>query len=135
MSQEWVINSDQTLAAFKKFLDDEYAKHRHLTMTWKTGKQRTGRQNNALQKYCELLAVAFNDAGMDMRAVLREDIDIPWGKATVREHIWRPIMLAKTQKESTTQLTREEVTQIYEIINRHTSSKFGISVLFPSVNN
>lgn len=92
---------------------------------------RTNKQNNAMQKYCELLAEAFNDAGMDMRAVLREDVDIPWGKDTVREHIWRPIMQAKTQKKSTTLLTREEVTQIYEIINRHTASKFGISVEFP----
>ena len=132
MSEAWTVNSQQTLDAFKKFLDSEFEKHKHLTITWRTGKQRTLRQNNALQKYCELLADAFNDAGMDMRAVLREDVDIPWSKDTVREHIWRPIMLTMTRKESTTKLTREEVTQIYETINRHTAAKFGLSVEFPS---
>ena len=132
MSEAWTVNSQQTLDAFKKFLDSEFEKHKHLTITWRTGKQRTLRQNNALQKYCELLADAFNDAGMDMRAVLREDVEIPWSKDTVREHIWRPIMLAMTRKESTTNLTREEVTQIYETINRHTAAKFGLSVEFPS---
>jgi hypothetical protein len=131
MSEEWVINSDHTLTTCLMYLKAKYEEDRHLTVKWRTGKQRTNRQNNALQKYCELLADAFNDAGMDMRAVLREDVDIPWGKDTVREHIWRPIMQAKTQKESTTQLTREEVTQIYETINRHTATKFGISVEFP----
>ena len=134
MSEAWTVNSQQTLDAFKKFLDDEFERHKHLTITWRTGKQRTLRQNNALQKYCELLADAFNDAGMDMRAVLREDVDIPWSKDTVREHIWRPIMLTMTRKESTTKLTREEVTQIYETINRHTAAKFGLSVEFPSEN-
>jgi hypothetical protein len=134
MSEAWTINSQQTLDAFKKFLDAEFERHKHLTITWRTGKQRTLRQNNALQKYCELLADAFNDAGMDMRAVLREDVDIPWSKDTVREHIWRPIMLTMTRKESTTKLTREEVTQIYETINRHTAAKFGLSVEFPSEN-
>lgn len=134
MSEAWTVNSQQTLDAFKKFLDGEFEKHKHLTITWRTGKQRTLRQNNALQKYCELLADAFNDAGMDMRAVLREDVDIPWSKDTVREHIWRPIMLTMTRKESTTKLTREEVTQIYETINRHTAAKFGLSVEFPSEN-
>ena len=57
---------------------------------------RTGQQNRALHKGCELLADALNDAGLDMRVVLKPEINIPWTKTSVKEYIIRPIMRAMT---------------------------------------
>lgn len=95
-------------------------------------KQRTTTQNKAKHKYFELLAVALNDAGLDMRKVLKEGVDIPWNKDAVKEHLWRPIQKVITGKASTTELTTAEPSEIYNVLSRHISYKFGINIPWPS---
>lgn len=95
-------------------------------------KKHTDQQRKALHLYCELLAQALNDAGLDMKKTLKPEIDIPWTKESVKNHLWRPIQQALTEKRSTTQLDRVEPSQIYEVLNKHLAEKFGISVPFPS---
>ena len=38
-----------------------------------------------------MIANALNDAGLDMKKVLKPEIDIPWNTATVKEYLWRPV--------------------------------------------
>ena len=96
-------------------------------------KPRTGQQNKALHKYCELLADALNSAGYEMKAVLAvKQVDVPWSPDSVKEVLWRPIQEAMTGKHSTTQLDRMEPGQVYEVLNRHMASNFGVSVPWPS---
>ena len=93
----------------------------------------TDQQRKALHKYCELLADALNDAGYEMKAVLAvKQVDVPWSKDRVKECLWRPIQEAMTGKHSSTQLDRMEPGQVYEVLNRHISSNFGVSVPWPS---
>jgi len=73
--------------------------------------KRTLKQNKSLHKYCELLADALNDAGLDMKKVLRPTIDIPWTKTSVKEHLWKPIQEAMLSKESTTEMQTNEPSQ------------------------
>ena len=96
---------------------------------------RTTQQNKSLHKFCELLADALNDAGLDMRKTLKPEVEIPWNKDMVKEHIWRPIQEAVTGKHSTTEMNTLDPSQIYEIINRHMAEKHGISVPWPSEEN
>ena len=96
-------------------------------------KQRTIQQNRALHKYFGLLANSFNDAGLDMKKVLKPEIDIPWSGASVKEYIWKPIMKAQLQKSSTTELTTKEIDKVFDTINRFLSEKFGITESFPSI--
>lgn len=96
-------------------------------------KQRTSLQNRALHKYFELLAENLNDAGLDMRKVLKPAVDIPWSGETIKNYIWRPIQEAQLGKKSTTELKTDEINLVWETINRHLSEKFGISEPFPSV--
>lgn len=105
---------------------------RDLTEPLHKSSNRSIQQNKAIHLYCELLGEAFNNSGLDMKAVLKPDVDIPWSKTTVKEYIWRPIMEAQLQKESTTDLDTDEVSKVWETINRHVSEKFCISVSFPS---
>ena len=95
-------------------------------------KQRTVIQNRALHLYFELLAIELNNAGLDMKKVLKPSIDISWTKENVKEYLWRPIQEALKLKKSTTELTSKEVNEVYEILNRHISEKFGIHQFFPS---
>lgn len=93
---------------------------------------RSDQQNKSLHKYCEMLANAFNEAGLDMRKVLKPGVHIPWNKNSVKQHIWKPVQEAMLEKHSTTRLSRDEVSKVYEVLNRHTAEKFGIHVQFPS---
>ena len=93
---------------------------------------RTNQQNKGLHKGCELLADALNDAGHDMKRTLKEEVDIPWNKETVKDYLFRPIMQAMFNKESTTELNTDEVSEVWRVLNRHTAQKLGVSVPFPS---
>jgi hypothetical protein len=100
--------------------------------------QRTKQQNKALHMYLEHLAQELNDAGLDMRTVLKPEVEIPWSKETAKLHLWHPIqkvLLPHTVDPegvpSTTFLEKREVDKVYEVINRHIS-KHGIHVPFPS---
>ena len=104
-------------------------------METKEEKQRTKQQNRSLHLYFTHLAETLNESGLDMKKVLKPEIDIPWTSKNIKEFLWRPIMKAYTQKESTTELTTKEITEIYDTINRHLSEKFGISVEWPSLES
>lgn len=92
------------------------------------------RQNNALHLYFELLSQSLNDAGLDLRKTLKPTIEIPWNKETVKEYLFKPIMKAQLNKESTTEMTTKEVDQVIETLNRHLGEKFCLHIPFPSLN-
>lgn len=94
--------------------------------------QRTITQNRAMHKYFEMLADALNSAGLDMRKTLKPEIEIPWNKEMVKEHLWRPIQDAMYSKESTTELDTKEPSEVYAVLDRHLGEKFGIHVEWPS---
>jgi len=50
----------------------------------KTG-TRTLPQNSAMHLYFGWLAKAFNDAGLDMKKVLKPEVDIPWTAELVQK--------------------------------------------------
>lgn len=95
--------------------------------------QRTDQQNKALHKYFELVADALNNAGLDMRKTLKPEIEIPWTKEGVKDYLWRPVQMEYLRKRSTTELLTRDIDKIYDIINRHLAEKFGISEVFPSL--
>lgn len=95
--------------------------------------KRTIQQNKALHLYFTHLSQELNDAGLDMRKTLKPEIQIPWTPSNIKEYIWRPVQIAQLQKQSTTELTSDEVTKIWETLNRHFGEKFGLYVPFPSL--
>ena len=97
--------------------------------------QRTKLQNRSLHKYFELLADELNNAGLDMRKVLKPSIAIPWSAKTVKNCLWREVQNAQLIKKSTTQLDTAEISKIYDTLNRHLGEKFGVHVPFPSIDD
>lgn len=98
-------------------------------------KQRTESQNKALHLYFTQLAEMLNDAGLDMRKVLKPSISIPWTPQTIKENLWKPIMEFQLQKSSTTEMTTKDINEVYDTINRHLGEQFGITVEFPSIES
>jgi len=94
--------------------------------------KRTSSQNSSIHLFCKILAESLNDAGLPMNKLLKVDID--WSMEAVKTHIWKPIMKALYQKDSTTQLKKQkEIDRIHEIIMRELGEKHGIEYIpFPS---
>lgn len=99
-----------------------------------TTNQRTVKQNSALHVFFELLAQALSDAGLDMKKTLKPEAEIPWTAETVKEFLWKPLQKAQLNKVSTTELSTKEIDAVYDTLNRHLGSKFGVTVVFPSVD-
>lgn len=95
--------------------------------------KRTLKQNKAIHLYCSKVAQALSDSGLDMKKVLGQTVDIPWETASTKKWLWKPIQDAQLLKKSTTELNTNEVTKIYETLNRFLGEKFGVHVPFPSL--
>lgn len=102
-------------------------------MTEKEDKQRTIQQNKALHLWFDKVAKFFNKAGLDMRKALDPEIDIPWQKETVKDYLWRPIQRELLGIESTIDLKRKNIDEVYNVLNRHFAEKFKVHIPFPSL--
>ena len=131
MGQEWTVNSSASLDNFIQKCRDQHEQYGYVTYTWKTGRQRSGLQNNALHKYCELLADELNERGLDMKLLLRHHVEIEWTKSSVKERLWKPIQIAMLDESSTTKPHRNEYPKIYDELNRYLIDKHGMHVPWP----
>ena len=126
-----LINNTKALEDYIIFLRANFDKHKSIKVSVKSAKTRTLTQNSSIHKYCAQLAEAFNDAGLDMNKVLSEGTSIPWCEEKVKSDIWKVVQLAAIGKESTTKLETNEVSKVYDIVNRHVSQTFGIFIPWP----
>lgn len=95
-------------------------------------RRRTAQQNKAMHKYFQMLADELNGAGLTIEKTMTQPIELPWSPDTIKELMWRKVQMALTEKESTTELERNEITEIYDVINKHLSQTFGVHVPFPT---
>ncbi len=106
----------------------------HTVEVKKTAHKRTILQNASMHKYFQLLADELNSAGHEMVVCVMDglNVDVPWTETTIKKVLWYTIMKKMYDKESTTELTRAEITEIYEALNRWTASEKGVHVPWPS---
>lgn len=132
--QEILVNSQLSCERAVAEIRRLFAEHGYVKLKWTRGQQRTDQQRKSIELYCRMLADALNDVGLDQRAVLarmRDGVELPWAQQRVKDTLWREVQIALTGKESSTKLTRSEVSQVYEVLNRWTAGTLGVSVPFP----
>ena len=98
---------------------------------------RTGTQNNAMHKGFEIVATTLNAGGLDMRKVLKPEIEIEWTTESVKKYLFKPVMKIMTGKTSTTALgkTDGEIEKIWDTVMRFLGEKHHVDyVPFPSKN-
>jgi len=127
---EQIINSLQSLEAYKKFLDVQFEQHKYLRIALKNGKQRTLTQNASMHLFFQLLSDALNDAGFDFRTFVKDGYPVPFNEMLVKEYLWKPIQKAITGKESTTKPETHEYGIIYDVLNMKLADH-GIYVPWP----
>ena len=91
---------------------------------------RTVLQNRAVHLYCKQVAQALNDKNLTVTAVLKPEIK--FSMLTVKEQLFKPILSALAGKNSTMAMSTKEINDVYDVMNKALSEKFGIYVAFPS---
>lgn len=98
----------------------------------KQEKKRSLAQNASLHRWCEETARELNNSGIS-KSVFYQNIEADYTMENIKE-LWRSFARTKYGKNSTTELTTKEFTEIYEECNRHLS-QFGLYMPFPSEEN
>jgi len=98
-------------------------------------KKRTLQQNKALHLWFTQLAKELNEAGLSIMKTLKHDAEIPWTDTTVKELMFKGIMKAMYQKDSTTKLTTKELIEVSETLTRYLAEKHGLVTEFPSIES
>ena len=93
---------------------------------------RTTKQNSSMHLYFSQLAKALNDAGYHMFRTLKEGAEIDWTDASIKKEVWGKVMEPLTGKKHTSDLERNEVSEVYENVNRFIATRTGVMVPFPS---
>jgi hypothetical protein len=98
--------------------------------------QRTNQQNKALWKYLTDLANELNQAGVDQKLFIDhlKGWEIPITKEFLHE-IWVLKQEKMFMTKSTTKLETNQVSQVYDAINMFTSTQFGVTTPFPSIES
>ena len=93
----------------------------------------TDNQRKAAWLYMTQKSEQLNDVGKDMRVILKPSYSIPWTKENFHDHVWIPIQKAMYGTDSMTTLTKEQVSKIFEVIERELNEKHGLDhVPFPN---
>ena len=129
------INNQKALDDYVLHLQSQFNKHKAIKVSVKSAKTRTLTQNNCIHGYCDDLAKAFNDAGLDMETILKRGVAIPWDAHNTKKLIWHAVQLPMTGKKSSKDLLTNEVSKVYDVVNRYLSETFGVFVPFPSRDN
>jgi len=98
-------------------------------------KQRSLNQNAALHLLFQQISIDLNDAGLDVMTTLKHDAEIPWNAGRVKELMWKPLQEAVLRTRSTTRLSKTDVDDVYNVLNRYLGERFGIHVPFPSIES
>ncbi len=86
-----------------------------------------------LRIYFDIIAEALNDAGHDMRVILKpKAVQVWWDKDLIKNFLWRPVQKKQVHKISTKELLTWEIDEVYDTVNRHLGKHID-TVMFPSV--
>lgn len=98
--------------------------------------QRTISQNKALHKLFGDISSYCVETGIDTKTVTSAltDYPTPVSPQFVKE-TWRAMQVAITGKQSTTELERKEIDQVYDVFNKFWSELTGEHFAFPSYDS
>ena len=129
--QHWICNSKHSREQFIQFCDQLFSENPYLVFEWYSGKPIGVKQSAALHVFLRLLSLELNKNGFTVQNFFKEGIEIPFSEELVKEHIWRPMQRAITQKDSTQSLTTLETQEIAEFVNLAMAER-GIHVPWPT---
>ena len=135
MGEQFLVNS----ANVEKFLDKAREltdNHHQVLFEWHLSKTRTSRQSRALHLWMSRFADWLFAHGLDLNlecAIFRKPIQRQFTGEDVKNLIWKPVQMALfPEKKSTSQLTGNEIDQIFDaIVSRFEARGYDTIPPFP----
>lgn len=125
----WIINSTVKLGEFMRHFKEDFDEYHWLKVKYTTGKTRSGRQNDSLHVWFRDVANELNKRGIDYKHFFKK-FDFEFTEHSVKDHIWKPVQKAVVGFDETHKLERQQVSEIYDIINKKMAEDHGIHVPF-----
>ena len=122
----FICDSKDKLSNLITHIQKEWDIHHWLQVQIKNGKIRTTRQNAAIHAFFRDVATELNAKGIDYQHFFTR-FDFEFTEHSVKDHIWKPVQKAVLGFEETHKLERDQVSKIYDILNRKLS-EHGIFV-------
>lgn len=132
--KEFHITSDNKLAEALNTVAELPVNGRYEVIIKKTAKDRTYLQNRSLHLYLRMMALKFNEAGIDQRATwehFKSGFNIPVTEHFLKE-IFQSISYDMVGVAHTSKLTTVQMQQVYEAFDMGMNIKFNISLPWPS---
>ena len=95
-------------------------------------KQRTKLQNRSIHKLFRMLSEMLNEKGLDARIILKPTYEIWWTPEMIKRDLWKPLQKAMLSKESTTELSTNEVSKVFVQLMEILGKNHGAEAEFPS---
>ena len=93
----------------------------------------TSSQRNSAWLYMTMKVQQLNEAGLEMRKVLKPTYAIPWTKESFHDHVWVKLQKALFGTDSMKALKKLQVSKIHEVIEREFGEKHGLDYIpFPA---
>ena len=124
--------------AANRFIDlyvDNGQKPCELTFSVPKGKY-SGKQRKALHVWCTMLAETLNECGryqVMLSAVNGKEIEYPWDKDSVKKYIYKPILKALSDIESTEDQSSVDPSKVALVISKHFGETGMICPSWPSL--
>ena len=125
----WSIDSKQKADALHQHILQRLSEGRHTFLSEQEG-TRTLDQNSALHALLRRLAGDMNDAGYDVKTFLTETkstLELPWTEKSCKELLVRPVIKAMYTKQSTTQLTKQELSEAIDVLLARVAEITGVT--------
>lgn len=130
MSHRWIVDSKEKAEFFIAFIKDQFQSGTILTYSIKQ-ENRTERQNSAMHLWFRQISEELNDCGCWVRHPFSDTLEIPFTDVLVKEMLYKPIIKAMYDKNSTGKLTVRELSESAEVLVRWLSENKQVYVPFP----
>lgn len=116
------------------YLDEEFSNPPPFDKMETAPRQRTSQQNRALHLYLTQVANELDRQGHTLQDVVAKinKVEITPTMHNIKEVVFREIMKAMLGKDSTAFLAKQEIDQVYEVMNKWLGLHFQIHIPFPN---
>lgn len=129
-SHRWLVDSKDKANFFINFVLDQWQEGKTILYYIKDT-NRSDRQNNAMHLWFRQVAQELNDAGHWVRHPFSDTLEIPFTEVLVKEMLYKPVIKAMYEKESTAKLTPIQLSEAAEVLIRWLSEHKQVYVPFP----
>ena len=129
--QGWLVSNRQQAENFCEFIMQQAAENKVVSYSIKT-ETRTSAQNAALHACFRRLAQEMNDAGYSINdftdRLKAKEVELPWTESSVKEMMYKLIIKALYDTDSTTKLTSEQLTRSVDIMLGRVAELTGVVI-------